>query len=95
MYLETNNGLHEVIAQISMWAAITNLGTADFTLSGNKVFCIKNENDDAVSLEVKPADGSDYVATKFNPGWNIELVKAVKTNTVLTSDQLSKLKYGY
>ena len=95
MNLETNNGLHELIPQVSLWAAITDLGTADFTLSGNKVFVIKNENEDAVSLEVMPADGTAYVATKFYPGWNMELVKAVKTNTTLTAGELANLKYGY
>lgn len=73
--------------------AISNLATQNFTLGGEH-FGIDNENDEAVFLEVKFVEGTEFINKKFLPGPNPYLIKEVKTNTTLTADQLSKLKWG-
>lgn len=93
MYLEAANG-RVTIPQITNFGAVTNLDTADFTLTGNEIFVVKNDNEAAVTLEVMPADGDAYVSTSFAPGWNMELVKAIKTNTTITSTERGNLKWG-
>lgn len=55
----------------------------DFEPSENTPFLIKNDSDDTVTLEVKYADGTDWISTKFKVGWNEDLVKAVKTNVTV------------
>lgn len=59
-------------------------GAVDFGASGafskDVPFCVKNDGEEAVTLEVNlwgMAPG-EYVATKFEPGWNPELVREVK-----------------
>ncbi|MBN2660803.1 MAG: hypothetical protein JXR54_06010 [Tannerellaceae bacterium] len=92
--METRSG-DVVSLQAGMFEAITNLDSADFKLEGEQAFQVKNENDTEVLLEVLPASGTDYVAMKFYPGWNVEIVKAVKQNVVLTADERANLKYGF
>lgn len=60
--------------------AIANLASQDFSLPDDEPFIIKNDNDDVVILEVKYIDGDDtWVSTKFQVGWNPDIVKAIKT----------------
>ena len=75
-----------------MFGAVTNLATADFSLTGNQQFNIKNEGDEAGTLEVIPADDETetFVSTKFDPGWNVEAVRKIKTNAASMT-----LKWGY
>ena len=90
--LRTKKG-QVVRMQVTEWENITDLKTEDFSKEG-VAFVIKNENDASIVLEVMPFDGDTFVATKFNPGWNIEIVKAVKTNILLTDDELANIKWG-
>lgn len=75
--------------QVSQIGAI-DISSADFTLPNNAPFLIKNNNEDAVSIEVKPIDNDNFVATTI-PGnsWEPILVKAVKAQT-----GVSNLQYG-
>jgi len=59
------------------------VSTADFVPTENTPFLIKNDGEDTVTLEVKYADGTDWISTKFKVGWNEDLVKAVKTNVTV------------
>lgn len=68
----------EVSLQVSKFAVVTNLASANFTLTNNQPFLIKNDNTEAVTLEVIPYNGTAYVATVFQVGWNPEIVKAIK-----------------
>lgn len=79
--------------QVAMFDTITDLGTADFTLPEGMAFLIKNEGTTDVTLEVIPAASEleTYQPVKFSPGWNPELVRAIKTN----ESTLPTLKYGY
>ena len=78
--------------QVSRFGAVTNLATADFALSGNQQFNIKNEGTEEVTLEVIPADveTETFVSTKFAVGWNEEIVRKIKTNVASMT-----LKWGY
>jgi hypothetical protein len=77
------------------WGAITDLATEDFKLDGGQKFCIINENEDAVMLEVKGSRMTGFVNTKIYPNANLFLVKEIKVNTLLTDPELANLKYGY
>jgi hypothetical protein len=68
----------EVSLQISKFGTVTNLSSANFSLSGNHPFLIKNDGEAAVTLEVMPESGSAYVSTVFQVGWNPEIVKSIK-----------------
>lgn len=81
-----------VSSQISKMGAVS-LDGGEFRIPGNmnKPFNIKNDGDEAVELEVlldRNAEG-DYVTTKFEPGWNPEIVRAVKSGDV------TNIKWGY
>jgi len=81
--------------QLSRWGVI-DISTEDFELISSTGtvynFLIKNESDNNVTLSVVPASSSDDVAlnTVFYPGWNVELVKKVEVDALITAD----LKYG-
>ena len=87
----SRNGTQDAL-QVSMFGAVTGLDTADFSLPGNQQFQIKNEGTAAVTLEVIPADAETetFVSTSFDPGWNVEIVRKIKTNTTSMT-----LKWGY
>lgn len=75
-----------------MFGVVTNLATADFALTGNQQFNIKNDGTEAVTLEVIPADVATetFVSTKFAVGWNEEIVRKIKLNAASLT-----LLYGY
>lgn len=82
-----------VSAQIGKMGSISNLNNANFSLSDGQPFNIKNDGTQYVELQVRlngMAEG-EFVTTKFDVGWNPEIVKEVK-QTSLTS---LNLKYGY
>jgi len=82
-----------VSAQIGKMGSISNLNNANFSLSDGQPFNIKNDGTQYVELQVRlngMAEG-EFVTTKFEVGWNPEIVKEVK-QTSLTS---LNLKYGY
>jgi hypothetical protein len=60
---------------------VTNLATANFTLIGNAQFVVKNDNADRVQLEVKYFGTTVFVPTYFQPGWNPDVLIAIKQNT--------------
>jgi hypothetical protein len=69
----------EVSPQISEMGAITGLDSANFSLP-NKSFNIKNDNAAEVTLEVNLSDmdKGTYISTKFEVGWNPEIVREIK-----------------
>lgn len=71
--------------QHTVFDSVDGLSDGDFTLPGNIPFKIKNDNEEAVSLEVKPAGLGKWVLTNFHPGWNIEIVVAIKQNALVTN----------
>ena len=78
-----------VSAQIGRMGTVS-LADGEFRLPNNTPFNIKNDGDEAVELEVlldKNAEG-DYINTKFEPGWNPEIVRAIKSGDV------SNIKWG-
>lgn len=82
-----------VSAQIGKMGAIGNLQSDNFTMPDGQCFNIKNDGTQAVSLQVQLAGMSDgeFVETKFEVGWNPEIVKIVKQ----TSLSGINLKWGY
>jgi hypothetical protein len=77
--------------QIATMGTIANLAVADFALAGSALFMLKNDGPAQVELQVKLANSADWITTKFDPGWNPEILKAVKTNASADIN----LKYGY
>lgn len=77
--------------QISRIGVITNLSESNFSLPGIP-FNIKNDGQTAVNLEVNLWDmePGTYISTRFEVGWNPEIVREVKRNA--TSDM--SLKWG-
>lgn len=82
-----------VSAQIGKMGAVTDLDSSDFTLSDGQPFNIKNDGIAPVELEVQLAGMPDgeTITTKFDCGWNPEIVKRIKT----TSLSSINLKFGY
>lgn len=50
---------------------------------------LKNITEENISISLKPAGQTDFVTTVLYPGWNVELVNAVKGVTANT------LQYGW
>lgn len=82
-----------VSAQIGKMGAITGLQDGDFSLEGNMPFNIKNDGVQQVELEVRLAGDKTgtFVSTVFYPGWNPEIVSAVRQTTAAGLN----LKWGY
>lgn len=78
--------------QLGKFGAMS-LASANFKIEGNVKFQVKNEGAEAVTLEVIPADADNdtFISTKFDPGWNPEIIREVKVNT---TEGLA-LKWGY
>lgn len=64
---------------------ITGLAAADFQLTNLAAFKVKNDNEDRVLLEVKYADSNEFVSTYFMPGWNEDLIVAIKKNAAVSN----------
>lgn len=82
-----------VSAQIGKMGVINDLQTGNFSLPDGQYFNIKNDGTQAVSLQVQLAGMADgeFVETKFEIGWNPEIIKVVKQ----TSLSSINLKWGY
>ena len=84
-----NRARDYISAQVSVMGEI-DLSAANFQM--DRGFLIKNDGDEQVTLEVTllsmPEDS--FVETKFDPGWNPELVRVIKQNNASLN-----LKYGY
>lgn len=52
-------------------------------------FLIKNITEDNITVQILPANASEYIETVLYPGWNPELVKGVKQVSA------NQLQYGY
>jgi hypothetical protein len=88
--MENRNG-DMVSPQISVMGVLSTEN--DFSLKGTP-FCIKNDGETAVWLEVnlKGMKEGDYVQTLFEIGWNPEIVRKVKSNS---DYDIQNLKWGY
>lgn len=79
---------------IARFGPITDLDQKDFRMDGGQRFFIKNTTDEPIDLEVLPGspyiDNPAFVKTRFYPGWNNELVLAVKK----TDDDVTGLLFG-
>ena len=82
-----------VSAQIGKMGAIEDLHIKDFNLNDGQCFNIKNDGMQPISLQVQLAGMADgeFVETKFELGWNPEIIKVVKQ----TSLSSTNLKWGY
>jgi hypothetical protein len=82
-----------VSAQVGIMGTVTDLDTKDFSLADGQPFNIKNDGIAPVELEVQLAGMPDgeTVTTKFDCGWNPEIVKVIKA----TSLSSINLKFGY
>lgn len=75
---------------------ISVIGNVEFTDSANFTkdtpFCIKNDGETAVTLEVNlwGMPEGEFISTRFETGWNPEIVRVIK----YTSQNLTLL-WGY
>ena len=77
---------------------IAKMGTIDIA-SGNfsfpdsgQSFLIKNDGDRAVNLSVKLAGSDEFVTTRFELGWNPEIVREIEADASLNN---VNLKWGF
>lgn len=89
---KTRSG-ESVSAQIGKMGVIDNLQNEDFKIRDGQPFNIKNDGEQPVKLSVQLAgmDDGDFIETNFEVGWNPEIVKAVKRNSLSGIN----LKWGY
>ena len=82
-----------VSMQIGKMGLVTNLANANFSLSDGQPFNVKNDGNTYVYLEVRLAgmNAGEFVSTRFDVGWNPEIVKEVKKTSLAGLN----LKYGY
>lgn len=81
-----------VSAQIGKMGVIDGLQDGNFQLADGQCFNIKNDGISAVTLEIQLAGmETGFIETRIEPGWNPEIVKAVKQ----TSLSSLNLKWGY
>lgn len=82
-----------VSAQIGKMGVIDELQNKDFLLPDGQCFNVKNDGIQPVALQVQLSgmDDGEFVETKFEVGWNPEIIKAVKQ----TSLSSINLKWGY
>ena len=82
-----------VSAQIGKMGVIDNLTSGDFSLVDGQCFNVKNDGTQAVELQVQLATmgNGEFVETKFEVGWNPEIVKPVKQTPISRFNQL----WGY
>lgn len=90
--MDTRSG-DKVSAQIGKMGTITDLQNSNFSLSDGQCFNVKNDGITPVMLQVQLAgmENGSFVETRFDLGWNPEIVKAVKQ----TSLSSINLKWGY
>ena len=90
--METRSG-DMVSAQIGKMGIITDLQESNFSLPDGQCFNLKNDGTQPVTLQVQLSgmDDGTFIETKFETGWNPEIIKAVKQ----TSLSSINLKWGY
>lgn len=91
--MSTTRSGEMVSAQIGRMGVVDGLQSGDFALLDGQCFNVKNDGTQAVSLQVQLAGMADgeFVETKFEVGWNPEIIKVVKQ----TSLSGINLKWGY
>lgn len=73
-------------------SVIGSINEANFKLSDGKGgelgFLIKNITDEPITVEIVPYSMDTAISTVMYPGWNVEIVREVKSN-------IEGLQYGY
>ena len=89
---ETRSG-EQTSQQIGNMGVIGSLNKGSFSLPDGDCFNIKNEGSSAVELSVQLAGmkEGEFITTRFDPGWNPEIVRVVKQSPL---DGVN-LKWGY
>ncbi len=59
---------------------VSYINTLPESYEPKKPFYIKNTSQDLITLEVKPFHNNGYILTTVFPGWNPELIIAVRGN---------------
>lgn len=79
--------------QIGNMGTIENLDKSNFKLEDGSSFQIKNDGSEVIELDVRLAGmpKSEFVTTRFEHGWNIEIIEEVKQKDV----PYFNLKWGY
>lgn len=88
---KTRSG-EQVSAQIGKMGVITP-DKSGFSMPDGQCFNIKNDGDEPVILSVRLAgmkDG-DFIETKFDCGWNPEIVRAIAPGSLTDTN----LKWGF
>ena len=89
---ETRSG-EQTSQQVGKMGVIEGLQNGSFSLPDGACFNIKNEGASAVELSVQLAGMKDgeFITTRFDPGWNPEIVRVVKRSPLAGIN----LKWGY
>lgn len=87
--MDTRSG-EMVSPQIARMGTI-DISSGNFALDNGQSFNIKNDGDTAVELSVRLAGMDSFVTTRFECGWNPEIVKAVAQDAAVNTN----LKWGY
>lgn len=79
--------------QIGNMGVIENLDKSNFKLEDGSSFQIKNDGSEVIELDVRLAGmpEGEFVKTRFEYGWNIEIVEEVKQTNI----PYLNLKWGY
>lgn len=89
---ETRSG-EQTSQQIGVMGVIESLQNGSFSLPDGACFNIKNDGASTIELSVQLVgmkDG-DFITTRFEQGWNPEIVRVVKQSPLAGLD----LKWGY
>lgn len=87
--MQNRNG-DQVSAQVSVMGAVEFTDSANF--KKDVPFCVKNDGDTAVTLEVNlwGMPEGEFITTRFETGWNPEIVREIKY-----SSSINSLLWGY
>jgi len=72
--------IENITMQVGNAEEVPSLALADYAPTTDVPFLLKNDGTDNVTLEVKYANGTGWISTVFQPGWNPDQIKAIKTN---------------
>lgn len=90
--MDETRSKQSVSAQIGAMGVVENLNTANFNPA--VPFNLKNDGDTAITLQVNlyGMEPGQYITTRFETGWNPEIIREIKKDGSLNS---YNLKYGY
>lgn len=82
-----------VSAQVSVMGEVNFTGQSSTFLKEDAPFCLKNDGEAAVFLDVNlwGMPPGQYVNTRFEPGWNPEIIREIRRPTVSGT----RLLWGY